>query len=134
MELQLVNPEEMSNEPVAVEEIQEEGQSVGQITRGGISGDHVTNIEEFEVSQDVKETLNGAYSLAEQMLDAEGYKGYDFYHPRYGHGIVCFVKEGSAIILDYHGKNLLTMEVLPDEEAMQFIAKVKSVFGEDAVN
>ena len=132
MELQLVNPEEMSNVPV--QEEQEECQSV-QTSVGQISGGElVTNIEEFDVLQEVKETLSGAYTLVEQMLDAEGYKGYDFYHPRYGHGVVCFVKEGNAIILDYHGKNLLTMEVLPDEEAMRFIAKVKAVFGDDAVN
>lgn len=79
--------------------------------------DHVTNIDEFVVDDNVQETLAGVYDLAVGMLEAEGYRAVIARHPRYGRDVAHFVLGDVVIVADYCGTNLLTLEVLPENEA-----------------
>lgn len=106
MELQLVQEEEVIEHMCAEE-------------------DHTTDIEEFVVGKDIQEILNGAFGLAVGALEAEGYESLRLLHPRYGRQVAHLVKGSTVIVADYRGTSLLTMEVLPKNEAEIIIESAK---------
>lgn len=79
--------------------------------------DHVTNIDEFVVGGEVGETLASVLDLAVGVLEVEGYSMVVKWNSRYGREVAHFVLGNVVIIADYRGTNLLTLEVLPENEA-----------------
>lgn len=111
MELDLVKSEEMSAEE-----------------------DLVTTIDEFEVSRDIQSTLECAFELAIGALETEGYANFLSAHPRYGRKVTHLVKGNTVIVADYRGANLLTLEVLPKNEAETIVRNLGKSAGNKEKN
>lgn len=94
-----------------------------------VEEDHIIDIEEFIVNNDIQKTLNGAFGLAVEVLKKEGYENFMFVHSRYGHQVSHLVKGHTVIVAYYHGTNLITLEVLPKNEAEAIIKHIKKFSG-----
>lgn len=70
----------------------------------------------------------GSKSMA-NMFDSLGFRGFEFVHPRYGYKVNFFVKGDIVVMIDYHGSNILVVEVLNEEEREWFMESVEEHLG-----
>lgn len=93
-----------------------------------------TTIKEFEVNEELKELFSDIHSLAIGGMDVQGYRSYIAEHPVHGYEVTYYIKGITVIMVDYHGTNALTVQVLGKKETEWFINNVKGAFGIHELN
>lgn len=91
-------------------------------------------IKEFEVNEELKELFSDIHSLAIGGMDVQGYRSYTAEHPIHGYEVTYYIKGITVIMVDYHGTNTLTVQVLGRKETEWFINNVKDAFGIHELN
>lgn len=128
LSVELLNPEQMKE---CVAEDVEKCCDVVQVVEPTES---VILFNEHRVKSVIAEMLTSVYGTIAQLLETDGYKSYIAEHDRYGREVVYYVKGNVVIVVDYHETNTLIIDVLPEEEAADFIQAVKKEFGESELS
>ncbi len=88
---------------------------------------------EFKPAQHLVDILMRGRRNMINMFDNLGFKGFNFVHPRYGYNVDFFAKKDIVVMIDYHGSNVMSVEILNEEEKEWFIESVEEHLGsEDA--
>jgi hypothetical protein len=96
--------------------------------------ENAVTIKEFEISDELKELLSDIHTLAIGGMDVQGYKSYTAGHPVNDYEVIYYVKGITVIMVDYHGTNTLTVQVLGRKDTEWFINNVKDAFGIHELN
>lgn len=114
MEIQLVKPEDVESE---------KREDMGEIT----------TIDEFFPDNDMVDIIIDALTVSMQRIIDQGFKLFAYHHPRYGREVKCLFKDGQVIVIDYNGTNVAITEILPENEANEFIEIMEDQVGEDGL-
>lgn len=86
---------------------------------------------EFRPNDHIVDMIKQSRDHVEHMFNDMGFKGFVFVHHRYGHNVHYFAKTDVVIMIDCHGLNTLSVEVLNEEEREWFMESIEEHLGQE---
>ncbi len=130
--MELLNSEDVlaAKEPEIEKPVGKVGKSLGHKE----SAETTITINEFEVGEELRDLLKDIHDLTLGGMDVQGYRSYTAGHPKADYEVTYYVKGITVIMVDYHGTNTMTLQVLGRKETEWFINNVREAFGVQELN